>query len=411
MNRKTILLPTARSKLNVMSIIASLMGAASPALAQHTLTTLANFNFYNGANPLGGLTIVGGTLYGTAEGGVNGYGVVFSVPITGGTPTALAAFNSSNGVSPAGTLAVVGNSLYGTTADGGPNFYDHGTVFSLPISGGTPTVLAAFDGNNGYYPNELTLIGSTFYGTTVNGQGMPTADGTVFSLPISGGETTTLATFNSSDGANPNAGLTIVGNTLYGTTQYGGANDDGTVFSVPISGGTPTILATFNGSNGAYLDSGLTLVGSTLYGITKTGGAYGDGTVFSLPISGGSPTTLATFNNNNGAFPRAGLTVVGSTLYGTTAAGGANGDGTVFSLPITGGSPITLVDFNGTNGANPGTGCLIADGSGNFYGTTVSGGANDNGTVFELSVPEPTSLSLLALGSLSLLARKRRSTP
>ena len=64
------------------------------------------------------------------------------------------------------------------------------------------------------------------------------------------------------------AGLTLSGNTLYGTTQYGGANGDGTVFSVPLSGGSPTVLASFNGSNGNEPLGGLTLSGNTLYGTT-----------------------------------------------------------------------------------------------------------------------------------------------
>ena len=59
-----------------------------------------------------------------------------------------------------------------------------------------------------------------------------------------------LASFNGSNGADPIAGLTLSGNTLYGTTYGGGANGDGTVFSLPLSGGSPTVLASFNGSNG-----------------------------------------------------------------------------------------------------------------------------------------------------------------
>ena len=67
---------------------------------------------------------------------------------------------------------------------------------------------------------------------------------------------TTLASFNGSNGSEPHAGLTLSGNTLYGTTMEGGnlslngGAGDGTVFSVPLSGSSPTVLASFNGSNG-----------------------------------------------------------------------------------------------------------------------------------------------------------------
>lgn len=43
----------------------------------------------------------------------------------------------------------------------------------------------------------------------------------------------------------------------------------------------------------------------------------------------------------------------------------------------------TLASFKGANGANP-YGTLIEDGSGNLFGTTSTGGANGDGTVFEL---------------------------
>ena len=75
-------------------------------------------------------------------------------------------------------------------------------------------------------------------------------------------------------------------------------------------------------------------------------------------------------------------------LFGTTVRGGANGDGTVFEIAKTAhgyaSTPTTLVSFNGTNGADP-TGSLIADAHGDLFGTTEVGGANGDGTVFEIT--------------------------
>jgi uncharacterized repeat protein (TIGR03803 family) len=56
-------------------------------------------------------------------------------------------------------------------------------------------------------------------------------------------------------------------------------------------------------------------------------------------------------------------------------------------------------------GAEPNN--LIADSEGNLYGTTYSGGTNDEGTVFEIAntgfyvVPETSSLLLAAMGLLA----------
>jgi uncharacterized repeat protein (TIGR03803 family) len=234
--------------------------------------------------------------------------------------------------------------------------------------------LATFNNTNGADPayGTLTLSGSTLYGTTEGGGA--NSDGTVFSVPLAGGSPTTLATFNGTNGAEPQAGLTLSGSTLYGTTFLGGANGYGTVFSVPLAGGSPTTLATFNNTTGAYPEAGLTLSGSTLYGTTNGGGASGFGTVFSIPLAGGSPTTLATFNNTNGALPYAGLTLSGSTLYGTTEYGGASGDGTVFSLTP---NPIISLTAAAPTAFGSKVGTLTVTGS---HGSYVAGSATFTAT-------------------------------
>ena len=204
-----------------------------------------------------------------------------------------------------------------------------------------------FNGTNGSSPGELTLIGSTLYGTTAYGGA--NGNGTIFSMPVTGGASTTLASFNGSDGKGGSL-LTLSGSTFYGITDSGGANNDGVVFSIPVTGGTPTVLLSFNGTNGETPES-LIVSGSTLYGTTYYGGANGDGTIFSIPLTGGTPTTLLSFNGTDGEYPESNLTLIGSTLYGMARNGGANGDGTIFSIPTTGGILTTLLSFSGTDGA------------------------------------------------------------
>jgi uncharacterized repeat protein (TIGR03803 family) len=75
-------------------------------------------------------------------------------------------------------------------------------------------------------------------------------------------------------------------------------------------------------------------------------------------------------------------------LFGTTLGGGANGFGTVFEIAKTvhgyASTPTTLVSFNGTDGSTL-VGGLIADAHGDLFGTTASGGANGVGTVYEIA--------------------------
>jgi uncharacterized repeat protein (TIGR03803 family) len=107
-------------------------------------------------------------------------------------------------------------------------------------------------------------------------------------------------------------------------------------------------------------------------------------------------TTLYSFcdktNCTDGSGPGAGL-IQGTdgNLYGTTSHGGNAGDGTVFEI-TPGGTLTTLYSFcshvnNGlcTDGEFPAAGLIQAT-NGDFYGTTLSGGANGDGVVFRLSV-------------------------
>lgn len=387
----------------------AVLGSGASLASAVMLTTLVHFNHspvglnWGSARPFGGLTVSGNTLYGTTYfGGPGNFGTVFSVPTTGGTPTRVASFQgrqvgssfvTSFGKNPLGRLTLSGNTLYGTTRGHTPFSWNEGTMFSVPVTGGTPTTLEVGVEFTSDWPRPVIVSGSNIYRVGA---------GTVFSVPVTGGPRTTLATLSDGGGA---WHLTLSGNTLYGVAQSGGASGISTVFSVPVTGGAITTLATFNGTGGVQSYDPLTLSGDTLYGIT--GQWDGVGTIFSVPVIGGTITTLATFGGDLFRRPKGGLTVFGGAVYGTTYSGGADDLGTVFSVPITGGSLTTLVDFNMTNGANPHAGLTL---SGNtLFGTTAEGGAHGNGTIFSIVIPEvipePTTLSILAFGGLALLRR------
>jgi len=144
------------------------------------------------------------------------------------------------------------------------------------------------------------------------------------------------------DGADPESRLVLSSNTLYGTTRRGGSSGNGTVFSISTDGTGFTNLHNFTegtglfpnitNNDGAYPFAGLTLSGDTLYGTTYSGGDSGNGTVFALNTDGTGFINLHNFTGTDGTSPMGGLRVSGNTLYGTARFGGTGGHGTVFRL-------------------------------------------------------------------------------
>ena len=82
-----------------------------------------------------------------------------------------------------------------------------------------------------------------------------------------------------SDGVDPDAGLTNVRGTLYGTTYDGGASSNGTVFTITTSGAESVIHSFAGGSDGSGPAADLINVGGALDGTTSGGGASASGTV------------------------------------------------------------------------------------------------------------------------------------
>jgi uncharacterized repeat protein (TIGR03803 family) len=161
-----------------------------------------------------------------------------------------------------------------------------------------------------------------------------------------------------SDGRRPEAGLIAdsSGN-LYGTTGFGGASNEGVVFKLSL-GGTETVLYSFTGvpSDGAFPGTSGLIADSSgnLYGTTEEGGQTNEGVVFKLAPSRTETVLYAFTGGSDGGSPVAGLIADSSgNLYGTTVEGGTPGLGTVFKLSP-GGIETVLYSFTGgTDGSGP----------------------------------------------------------
>ena len=367
-----------------------------------TFTILHTFADSDGANPVAGLTLSGNTLYGTTEnGGAFGKGTVFAMNTDGTGFTNLHSFaaSSSDGANPEGVLLLSGNALYGTTTYGGNN--GAGTVFMMNTDGTGFTNLHHFTGHGygsapyaGLMRSGDTLYGTTQYGGSGGGQG----GSTVFAINTEGMVFTNLYSLVFANGAESLGRLILSGNSLCGTAwQGGGAYNSGTVFALNTNGTSFTNLHTFSrldalghNSDGFGPQAGLVGTGLILYGTTYEGGLLGNGTVFAVNADGAGFTNLHNFTGNDGAAPdTAPLLLSGNTIYGTADSGGSFGNGTVFALNTDGTGFTKLHDFAGSDGASPLAGLVLTNYT--LYGTAVAGGSNNVGTVFSISLrPELT---------------------
>jgi uncharacterized repeat protein (TIGR03803 family) len=98
--------------------------------------------------------------------------------------------------------------------------------------------------------------------------------GVIFKINTDGSGFIKLADFDGTGhGSKPRGSLTISGTTLYGMTAYGGSNNFGVVFSISTDGTGFTKLADFDGAaHGKKPYSSLTILNNTLYGTTCNGG-------------------------------------------------------------------------------------------------------------------------------------------
>lgn len=338
-----------------------------------------------------------GWLYGTTYGlGGIEYGTIFKVAATG-TFKQLYTFNGTNGSLPnAGVSLARDGNFYGTTLAGGNAGF--GVLFRIS-SGGTYTVLHNFaGGEDGVSPASPPVQGfdGNLYGTT---SGNTATSSTVYKYTPTSGAFATIYQFDQPDGSSATPSLIQAANgNFYGTASQGGASNCGTIFELTISG---TLLWEYSFP---CLAGGANPVGPLIqgtdrnfYGTTSQGGSYNVGTVFELDQNGivSILYSFQSFFNGgaDGSTPFGGLVqATDAKLYGSTLAGGTQNQGTLFQISTTGAYKV-LYSFGNTGNGPQGT--IMQDTSGLLYGTTFEGGKDGFGVVYSLNMRLAQFVSLV----------------
>jgi uncharacterized repeat protein (TIGR03803 family) len=404
-----------RSFITGLAALAALILVAGAALAGTAKVVYSFAGEEDGEYPSTDLVVDGaGNLYGTTvQGGDFGGGTVFQLSRSGNTwvHTVLYSFTGgADGGQPYGgvTLDAQGN-LYGAAVIGGTGGVcvedGCGVAYKLTNNGGTWTQTVIHDftgGDDGYGPGAGVTLNKNgnLYGMTPTGGAYGL--GTIYELRVDGQgnwkERVIHAFTGGADGGAASAGrlLPDANGNLYGVATVGGAHGAGTAFKLTHGPGatwTFRTLYAFNGSPDAGFPYGALVPDNAgnLYGTTYYDGANDLGTVYRLSFRNGAwhERVLYSFQGGtDGASPISNVVFdQAGDLYGTTSEGGAPGCGcgTIFKLSrgpdgIWGES--VAYAFTGTpDGAFPYNG-MVARPDGAFYGTTVHGGDDDEGSVY-----------------------------
>jgi uncharacterized repeat protein (TIGR03803 family) len=179
--------------------------------------------------------------------------------------------------------------------------------------------------------------------------------------------------------------LQLVNGEFLGTAGLGGRYDSGTAFTMTLSGKI-NVIYSFHGSPDGEGPAGtLTYYQGKYYGITRLGGIDDAGTVYSITPSGEEHVVYSFKGaSGDGYFPGGRLTLLDGIFYGTTLEGGNDDEGTVYS--VTPGGIEHVVHRFGTRAqdyANSPSGRLTLV-NGTLYGTTEAS-KHGWGTIFSLT--------------------------
>lgn len=186
---------------------------------------------------------------------------------------------------------------------------------------------------------------------------------------------------------------------IIGVTNSGGSDNLGVIFKTDINGDNYTVLQELKYTNpGSSPDnSALCEVNGKLYGTTGYGGRYDKGTLYEYDLATSTHTKLHDFDGENtGRTPYSNVILASNgMLYGTTLKGGANDVGTLFEYNIATKTLAKKLDFGGTTLGMDVYANVVQASNGKLYGLTNRGGLNDYGVLYEYDYITDTFTKLI----------------
>ncbi|HEY1684540.1 MAG TPA: choice-of-anchor tandem repeat GloVer-containing protein [Tepidisphaeraceae bacterium] len=239
----------------------------------------------------------------------------------------------------------------------------------------TLTPFIGFNGANGSKPNDLVAdsSGDLFGITAATVSNNIVGPGEVFEIPAGTTTMHVIALLTTSSSLGISLQVDSSGN-LFGTTFGDGDGELGTIFEIAKGSSTVQTLTSF--SSGAQAGDGLEA-------IDPQGDLFGDSGLSAFELSAGTTNVTTVSSPDAGAYTNNVTEDRAGDLFGTTINGGLNGDGSIFEIPAGSTTPMTIASFDGSdNGSHP-LGVSI-DSNGDLFGVTSAGGQFGFGTYYEV---------------------------
>ncbi len=340
--------------------------------------------------------VYNGKLYSAlTQGGLHDYGIISEYDPATGIYRKMADFYSIGEQGTRSGMVVYNNKLYGTTYEASPGI--QGALFEFNPSNGALTKHHVFESNTGHGSlGDLFVFNNKIYGIAAFGGA--NGDGTIFEFdPATKVYSKKKDLETTLHGGYGYCAFTQYNGKLWAVTSSSdGPLKGGYLFSYDPATNVVSSKLELGSISADYFDGALTVVNNKMYGVADDKLQEHGSVLFEYDPILNTLTRKKVLTQETG-YGSTTLRVHSGILYGTTVTGNANDRGTIFSYDPVNNVYNTKVIFSNAMGGSPANALTLHNNK--FYGFTNSWVYGTTGALFEYNPAINSFTTKIELGS------------